>query len=72
MTVIRRRDPTRKMARFYALGIQSALSGGWDLIREWGRIGSAGRVKAEHYSEASVAETAKASAERAKRRRGYG
>ena len=46
MTVLRRRNPARRMARFYGLSLQWTLGFGddWsaDLIREWGRIGSPG------------------------------
>ena len=43
MTLIRR-DPERRMARFYALGMQADLPAGWALVREWGRIGQCGRM----------------------------
>jgi predicted DNA-binding WGR domain protein len=45
MTLIHRRDPTRNMARFYALSVQADLLAGWTLVREWGRIGRPGRVR---------------------------
>ena len=38
-------DPAKNMARFYKLDVQPNLFGEWCLIREWGRIGSPGRVK---------------------------
>ena len=43
MLVLERRDATRNMARFYVLAIEPTLFGDTALIREWGRIGSAGR-----------------------------
>ena len=51
MTALRliRRDPTRNMARFYTLDIQGNLFGEWSLVREWGRIGCAGQVRATPY-----------------------
>lgn len=66
-----RRDPEKRMARFYVLRLQPALTGGIDLIREWGRIGSRGRVKAEPMADMSIAQDAAAAIEQAKRRRGY-
>ena len=45
MILIRRRDPDRRMARFYALGMQADLLAGWALVREWRRIGRRGRVR---------------------------
>ncbi|QRG10307.1 WGR domain-containing protein (plasmid) [Xanthobacter dioxanivorans] len=41
---LRRIDPSRNMARFYMLTVQPSLFGEWCLVREWGRIGSPGRV----------------------------
>ncbi len=38
-------DPAKNMARFYELDVQPNLFGEWCFIREWGRIGSPGRVK---------------------------
>ncbi|MCP4781752.1 MAG: WGR domain-containing protein [Hyphomicrobium sp.] len=34
------------MARFYAMSVQPNLFGQWSLLREWGRIGSAGPTSA--------------------------
>lgn len=34
------------MFGFYRLDVQPALSGAWFMVREWGRIGCAGRVQA--------------------------
>jgi predicted DNA-binding WGR domain protein len=68
---VTRRDPQRRMARFYALRIQGSLFDAWSLIREWGRIGSPGRVRVDQH--ATIAELA-AAADRiaaAKRRKGY-
>ena len=72
MILIRRRDPARRMARFYALGMQADLLAGWALVREWGRIGRSGRVRTDAYSELAVAEAAGQQLEAAKSRRGYG
>ena len=51
MTLIRRRDPARRMARFYSLAVQADLLAGWSLVREWGRIGSPGRVRVDPHAE---------------------
>ena len=71
MRIIRRRDPTRRMARFYALGVQADLLAGWGLVREWGSIGRGGRVRTDPFSELRLAEMAGERIEAAKRRRGY-
>jgi predicted DNA-binding WGR domain protein len=44
--VLRRIDAAQKMARFYRLDVQPDLFGGWSFIREWGRIGRPGTVRA--------------------------
>lgn len=66
--VIRRRDPARKMARFYSLRLQGDLLAGLAVIREWGRIGRAGRVRVDLSADAE-AEALRLAAQ--KRRRGY-
>jgi predicted DNA-binding WGR domain protein len=72
VTTIRRRDPARHMARFYSLAVQADLLAGWSLVREWGRIGWAGRVRVDPHAELAIAETAAQQLETQKRRRGYG
>jgi predicted DNA-binding WGR domain protein len=41
---LRRVDEARNMARFYCLAVQQDLFGVWWFVREFGRIGSPGRV----------------------------
>jgi predicted DNA-binding WGR domain protein len=72
VTLIRRRDAARRMARFYSLAVQADLLAGWSLVREWGRIGSPGRVRVDPHAELLIAETAALQLEVRKRRRGYG
>lgn len=59
------------MARFYALSVQADLLGGWNLVREWGRIGRAGRVKIDRHVAEGAAEAAARRLEAGKRKRGY-
>ena len=58
MTRLQRRDPARNMARFCALSLQADLLAGWSPVREWGRIGRAGRVRVDPHAELAIAETA--------------
>jgi len=44
MMHLTRIDPARNMARFYTMALQPTLFGEWALLKEWGRIGSAGRL----------------------------
>ena len=64
-------DPARNMRRFYSLQLQPNLFGGCTLIREWGRIGSGGRVRHEAFEQEAQAINALLAFDRSKRRRGY-
>ncbi|RAH96583.1 polymerase [Acuticoccus sediminis] len=64
-------DPTHNKRRFYSLSIQPTLFGEWALVREWGRLGSAGRVRTDRYASAGQAIDALCALTRAKQRRGY-
>lgn len=64
-------DPARNRRRYYSLSVQRNLFGEWSLVREWGRIGRPGRLRAEPYPSAGAALDALAVIARQKRRRGY-
>lgn len=68
---LRRCNPQANMKRFYAMSVQPDLFGGCVLIREWGRIGSPGRVKCDHFDDEGQAVDALAILAQQKRRRGY-
>jgi predicted DNA-binding WGR domain protein len=57
--------------RFYSLEINADLFGCALLSRNWGRIGTAGRLRLDPHPSFAMAHTALAQMERAKRRRGY-
>jgi predicted DNA-binding WGR domain protein len=68
---LRRLDPTRNMRRFYRLDVQPDLFGGVLLMKQWGRVGTQGRMVAESYeSEAPALGLSLQGCER-KQRRGY-
>lgn len=71
MTRLQRRDPARRMARFYLIGTHDDLFGGVAVLREWGRIGKQGRVKNDTHADAPAAEQAAAKLAKRKRGRGY-
>lgn len=71
MTVLRRVDASRNMARFYALGVERTLFGEFALVREWGRIGCLGRRRSVIYPTLADAEAALAKLRHIKERRGY-
>jgi len=51
--------------------VQRDLFGGATLIREWGRIGSPGKLQIEHHPDEGRAVNALAEIMAAKRKRGY-
>jgi predicted DNA-binding WGR domain protein len=69
--ILHRTDPPKNMRRFYRLDVQPDLFGKWCFIREWGRIGSAGKVRSIPYATAAEALAALAWQRRGKERRGY-
>lgn len=70
--ILRRRNPEKRMARFYSVTIQGALFGGWDVVREWGRIGSTGTLRTTGaYDTVAEACVAADRVIRRKVRRGY-
>lgn len=64
-------DAERNMQRFYRLCLQPDLFGGCTLIREWGRIGSGGRVRHDGYDSEGAAVSALTELSAGKVRRGY-
>lgn len=69
--LLRRIDPARNMARFYAIAVLPTLFGTLCIVRRWGRIGSRGRERIDLFERAAEAERAFDRLLRAKRRRGY-
>jgi len=64
-------DPELNMQRFYRLSLQPDLFGGCSLIREWGRMGSGGRVRRDGFESEGQAVSALVALSAAKTRRGY-
>lgn len=69
--MLRRVDPKRGMARYYALLIERDLFGRILLVRQWGRIGTRGQELAEVHESEEAAQDALDRIAEAKRRRGY-
>ena len=61
----------QRQARFYALHVAPSLFGDWTLVREWGRIGSPGRVRLDWFADEEAAARALDKMERQKIRKGY-
>ncbi|EJC84150.1 hypothetical protein Rleg4DRAFT_5947 [Rhizobium leguminosarum bv. trifolii WSM2297] len=71
ITLLYRVDPSRNMARFYRLSIEPTLFGGSSLVRNWGRIGTEGRLKVELFDTPGEAAIAYERMAGRKLRRGY-
>ncbi len=69
--VLRRIEPDKRMARFYALMVERDLFGTVRLVRNWGRIGTFGQERAEEYGTEFEARQALEALARAKWGRGY-
>jgi predicted DNA-binding WGR domain protein len=57
--------------RFYLMRATPTLFGEWTLLREWGRIGSPGRLRLETHESMGAAVQALMDVRCAKERRGY-
>lgn len=67
-----RTDPAHAMARYYWLDVRPDLFGAWDVVREWGHLGSPRRqMKLAAYATPEEAGTPLARQRHAKERRGY-
>jgi len=64
-------DPARNMRRFYALDVQPDLFGVFIVVKEWGRIGTGGRIMDEPHPTETLAVAAMQRQAERKRRRGY-
>jgi hypothetical protein len=47
---LRRIDPVKDMARFYALEVERDLFGRHELVRHWGRVGTAGKTRLDEHT----------------------
>ena len=68
---LRRLDPVRNLARFYAATVQPTLFAQWASVKRRGRINTDGRRVEEWFIELPLALAAAADQVEAKRWRGY-
>lgn len=64
-------DEEKNQRRFYNLHVAPTLFGDWSLVREWGRLGSAGTLKFDPFPTEQAALTALGTIKFAKLKRGY-
>ncbi len=69
--LLRRIRPERNERRFYAIEITTDLFGCLLLSRNWGRIGTAGRLRLDPQTDVEAARIALEEIVRAKIKRGY-
>jgi predicted DNA-binding WGR domain protein len=62
---------TPALARFYRMLLVPTLFGEWVLLREWGRVGAGGTVRANTFPNAGAALLALQAITREKLKRGY-
>jgi predicted DNA-binding WGR domain protein len=70
-TYLERNEPTKNMARFYAMSLEVDLFGSVTLRRQWGRIGQLGQGRAIVYDTEEQALDALHALTFIKRKRGY-
>lgn len=71
MVRLERIEPAAGMARFYMLHLAPTLFGQWELVAEWGRIGSPGTVRRQSFATEAEAVAAMAHRTKRKQARGY-
>ncbi len=69
--ILHRIDPAKNMARFYALEVERDLFGRHVLVRRWGRIGTAGKIRLDEHRGEGEALDALQQLHAAKRCKGY-
>jgi predicted DNA-binding WGR domain protein len=68
---VERTEPSKNMARYYAMSIEPTLFGTACLTRRWGRIGKKGQEKVHHFQREEDAVHLFLDVLRQKRARGY-
>lgn len=68
---LEKRNPAKNQFRFYRLVLAPTLFGDWSVMREWGRIGSPGRLVVDHVDDLDAATLLMQRKRREKERRGY-
>jgi predicted DNA-binding WGR domain protein len=71
MVFFTRIDPAKNIRRFWLATVTPTLLGGWSLVREWGRVGQPGTVKASTFESENEARRAEQQGIRKRERHGY-
>ena len=68
---LRRIEPPKNMARFYAVEVMPTLFGQWAVVRRWGRVNTDGRRSETWFDDLAVALNSAAEHAAGKYKRGY-
>ncbi|MGR8932781.1 MAG: WGR domain-containing protein [Gammaproteobacteria bacterium] len=68
---LERHDPDKNLHRFYQMYVAPGIFGDWSLVREWGRVGSPGKVRKEWFDSEQEALIAGQNLAAAKQKKGY-
>ena len=71
MVTLRNIDPAHKRWRFYSVAIGRTLFGDLSITREWGHIGSPGRIAVESFASEEEARRGEQQTIRLRARHGY-
>jgi predicted DNA-binding WGR domain protein len=71
MQFFTRIDPAKNISRFWLSIVTPGLLGGWSLLREWGRIGSPGRMESRTFEREDEARRAEQRGIRRRELHGY-
>jgi len=71
MVHLEKHVPAENQHRFYNLNISPDIFGGWLLVREYGRVGSPGRLLTNWFETQTACQKALESLLLCKKRRGY-
>ena len=71
VVALRRFDPAKNMARFYAVTVHPTHFGEWAVVRRWGRVNTDGRRAETWFDELSPALACADQHAASMRRRGY-
>ncbi|NIZ10863.1 WGR domain-containing protein [Pseudooceanicola sp. HF7] len=66
-----RTDPEANLFRFYRIEIVRGLFGDWGLVRNWGRVGTAGQLRTDWFGTEAEAKDARFTLQMQKAKRGY-
>ena len=68
---LERHEPDKNLHRFYQMIVTPGIFGDWSLVREWGRVGSPGKVRKDWFDSEDEAKLARDKLCATKQKKGY-